>query len=90
MCSCVEYVFTDFVAEPVTAETADIAIRVQRIEQLFDSLDPSPFREKSLDADFEITSAIAPLGARQHRQALAALEDIAIDWRAAEGAAEPL
>ncbi len=37
----------------MTVETARIEIRVQRIEQLFDSLDPSPFREKSLDADFE-------------------------------------
>lgn len=35
-------------------ETARIGFRVQRIEQLFDSRDPSPFREKSLDADFEI------------------------------------
>ena len=34
-------------------DTADIEIRIQRIEQLFDSLDPSPFREKSLDVDFE-------------------------------------
>lgn len=32
---------------------AAIEIRIQRIEQLFDSLDPSPFREKSLDRDFE-------------------------------------
>jgi len=32
---------------------SDIEIRVQRLEQLFDSLDPSPFREKSLDRDFE-------------------------------------
>lgn len=31
----------------------DIEIRVQRLEQLFDSLDPSPFRQKSLDRDFE-------------------------------------
>ncbi len=37
----------------MAVETADIEIRVQRIEQLFDSLDPSPFREKSLDVDFE-------------------------------------
>lgn len=37
----------------MAADTADIDIRVQRIEQLFDSLDPSPFREKSLDVDFE-------------------------------------
>lgn len=37
----------------MAADTADIEIRVQRIEQLFDSLDPSPFREKSLDIDFE-------------------------------------
>lgn len=37
----------------MAADTADIEIRVQRIEQLFDSLDPSPFREKSLDVDFE-------------------------------------
>lgn len=32
---------------------SDIEIRVQRLEQLFDSLDPSPFREKALDRDFE-------------------------------------
>ena len=38
----------------MAVDTADIEIRVQRIEQLFDSLDPSPFREKSLDADFKI------------------------------------
>lgn len=37
----------------MAVDTADIEIRVQRIEQLFDSLDPSPFREKSLDVDFE-------------------------------------
>lgn len=31
----------------------DIEIHIQRLEQLFDSLDPSPFREKALDRDFE-------------------------------------
>jgi hypothetical protein len=34
-------------------ESAIIDIRVQRIDQLFDSLDPSPFREKALDREFE-------------------------------------
>jgi hypothetical protein len=53
LCSCVEYVFTDFVAEPAAVETVKSVSRVQRIKQLFDSLDPSPFREKSLDADVE-------------------------------------
>jgi hypothetical protein len=54
LCSCVEYVFTDFVAEPAAVETVKSVSRAQRIKQLFDSRDPSPFREKSLDADFEI------------------------------------
>jgi hypothetical protein len=30
-----------------------IDIRIQRLDQLFDSLDPSPFREKALDREFE-------------------------------------
>ena len=33
--------------------TATIDIHVQRIEQLFDALDPSPFRDKALDTEFD-------------------------------------
>lgn len=35
------------------SKTAQIDIRIQSSEQLFDSLDPSPFREKALDVVFE-------------------------------------
>lgn len=37
----------------VQPETAEIAIRLRHIGQLFNSLDPSPFREKDLDAAAE-------------------------------------
>jgi hypothetical protein len=35
------------------AGTTEIAIRARTVEQLFNSLDPSPFREKDLDAGVE-------------------------------------
>ena len=34
-------------------ETNTIEIRLSSIEQLFDTLDPSPFREKDVDKDVE-------------------------------------
>lgn len=40
-------------AGAVESKPAQIDIRIERGEQLFDSLDPSPFREKALDVDFE-------------------------------------
>jgi hypothetical protein len=38
---------------PTPERHHEIAIRVRMISQLFNSLDPSPFREKDLDADTE-------------------------------------
>ncbi|HTT47279.1 MAG TPA: hypothetical protein VMG39_04660 [Pseudolabrys sp.] len=38
---------------PIPEYQHEIAIRVRTISQLFNSLDPSPFREKDLDADTE-------------------------------------
>lgn len=35
------------------ASTAEIAIRVRTVAQLFNSLDPSPFRDKDIDAGVE-------------------------------------
>ena len=40
-------------AEPAPTETNAIEIRLSSIAQLFDTLDPSPFREKDLDKDTE-------------------------------------
>ena len=34
-------------------ETNTIEVRLSSIDQLFDTLDPSPFREKDLDKDVE-------------------------------------
>ena len=40
-------------AGPAPTETNAIEIRLSSIAQLFDTLDPSPFREKDLDKDVE-------------------------------------
>ena len=37
----------------MTSTPTDVAIRARAIGQLFNSLDPSPFREKDLDAGVE-------------------------------------
>ena len=39
------------------AEQGEVTIRVETIDQLFNSFDPSPFHEKHLDAHAEITSS---------------------------------
>lgn len=43
--------------------SAEIALRIERVSQLFDVLDPAPFREKSLDTSAEayITEAAGAL-----------------------------
>lgn len=39
--------------DPPPAEFPEIAIRLNSVSQLFNSFDPSPFREKDLDSDAE-------------------------------------
>ena len=39
--------------EQAATKTNTIEIRLSSIEQLFQTLDPSPFREKDLDKDVE-------------------------------------
>ena len=39
--------------DPIGGETTAIAIRLSRLQQLFNSFDPSPFHEKDLDQDAE-------------------------------------
>ncbi|MBP5996314.1 MAG: hypothetical protein KA535_00035 [Azonexus sp.] len=38
---------------PPTTDTQEIEIRIKSIEQLFNSLDPAPFRERELDREAE-------------------------------------
>lgn len=65
---------------------ADIEIRLDRLEQLFDSLDPAPFRAKALDRFAEAYllecaeefPADEPLGLRVH------VQDVAVLTRQAE------
>jgi hypothetical protein len=53
LCSCVEYVFTFLARKAMTVRAVDIDIRVERLEQLFDTLDPAPLRERALNVGFE-------------------------------------
>jgi hypothetical protein len=47
-----------------TPDSAAIEIRLSRPQQLFNSLDPSPFHDRDLDQDAEDTSSTRPTSTR--------------------------
>lgn len=51
-------------ADPSIAE-AKIELSLNRVAQLFNSLDPAPFHERDLDADAEDTILSVPLKRRR-------------------------
>ena len=63
--------------DPIDARTGMIRMHLRRIEQLFDSLDHSPFREKDLDRNAEdyIVDSIKELPARTPCEILIFLDE---------------